>query len=275
MLQRQILRLAIVVVAVVGLAGVARAKRVKQYKYVGSHPLGDGYCYIAAPHVHIVAPGNKKRVALEYRVYEDHYHFVGDPVARGYDGDTVGYYGHHPIALDVVAGAHVDGAPHTVVYCYLNGPHFHAYAPAPDLQFETKGGVYWYVGTYPREYEEEKPELVRINPLYARVEYERPVVEVEPPVAYVGPIVEVHAPAVVVDAPPARAEVSAGVEVDVHIPAPSLHLDVGVPGVIVVDDDHHHGERRYRKHHHKREKRVYRREHRRKRSHKIEKIWKH
>ena len=264
----------LVLTTVLGVAGVAQAKQPKRWKYVGGHPLHDrGYCYIEAPHVHAYAParGNQRRIKLEYRVYDDHYHFVGDPVARGYDGDTSTYYGHHPIALDAVAGADVEGAPHIVVYCYLDGPHFHAYAPPADLTFEVKGGAHWYVGAYPPAYESDKVALVKINPLYAKVEYARPVVEVEPPAAYVGPIVDVHAPVIAVEAPVGHGEIRGGLEVDVHIPTPTLSLEVGLPGVVVVDEHHDHGRRvRGRHGHGKHEKRSHKRK-KSKRS--VERIW--
>jgi hypothetical protein len=170
----------------------------------------------------------------------------------------VSYYGHHPIAVDAVAGVHVAGTPHDLEYCYLNGPHFHAYAPAADLKFELKGGAYWYVDAYPKAYETDKRALVRINAVYEPIVYARPVITVEPPVAYVGPILEVHAvvatPSVVVEAPGAHAEVRGGLFVDVHVPRPTLEVQVGLPGIVVVDDDHHHRHRTVhveRKHKHK------------------------
>jgi hypothetical protein len=237
MMMSRILSLAIAGV-VVGLA--AGAADAKQYKFVGGHPIEGGFCHIGAPHVHVFAPAKAK---LSYRVHDGHHAFVGDPVAHGYDGEHHGYYGHHPIAVDVVAGVAVDGAPHHIEYCYLDGPHFHAYAPPADLKFEVKGGVYWYVDAYPPEYERDRPALVKINGLYADVDYARPVVEVEPPALYVGPIVRVHAavPAVVVDAPPPpHAEVRAGIAVDVHVPTPTLEVGIGLPGVVVVEEHHHH-----------------------------------
>lgn len=260
----------LVAAGVLSVSGLAQAKKHKHYKYVGGHPLDKHeYCYIEAPHVHVFAPahGNKKRIKLEYRVYDDHYYFVGDPVARGYDGEPYGYYGHHPIAADVVAGMDVE--PHVVTYCYLNGPHFHAYAPPPDIEFEVKGGVRWYVGAYPPEYERDKRVMVQINPLYAEVHYDRPVVEVDPPEAYIGPIVEVHAPVVAVEAPVAEAEVHGGVEVDVHIPTPTLEVEVGLPGIMVIDDDHHH----HRSHKKFKGHGKYKRRHGKKRKHGIKNVW--
>lgn len=238
---------------VLGVLGTASAAHAGQVRYVGGHPADHGgYCHIEASHVHVYAPakGNKKKAKLLYRVHDHQYHFVGDPAGHAYDGPRVSYYGHHPIALDVVAGDHVEGAPHDVAYCYLDGPHFHAYAPAPSLEFTVKGDANWYVGAYPEVYERDKVALVRVNAIYRPMTYERPVIEVEPPAAYVGPIFVVGAPAVIVETPARpRAAVRAGVEVDIHIPTPTLEIGIGVPGVIVVDDHHHH---RHRKVKHKR-----------------------
>jgi hypothetical protein len=209
-------------------------------------------------HVYAPAKGNKKKAKLLYRVHDHQYHFVGDPAAHDYDGPRTSYYGHHPIALDVVAGVSVDGAPHDVAYCYLDGPHYHAYAPAPNLEFEVKGDAHWYVGAYPDEYTRNRPALVRVNAVYRPIEYTRPVIEVEPPTAYVGPIFVVDAPAVIVETP--RARVRGGVSVDVHIPTPTLEVGIALPGVIVVDG-HHHSHRKHKHKHYKKHKRY--RKHRR------------
>jgi hypothetical protein len=217
-----------------------------QVKYVGVHPAaGGGFCYIEAPHVHIYKPHkSKKKIKLLYRVHDGHYHFVGDPIGHGYEGPRHAYYGHHPIAVDVVAGVHVDGAPHHVEFCYLDGPHYHWYAPPADLEFTVKGDAYWYVGVYPPRYKKHRKVLVGINAVYRPIRYTRPVIEVEPPAAYVGPIVEVHAPVVEAGVVPARVhgpvvhgEVRAGVEV--VVPAPTLEVGVSLPGVVVVEEHHH------------------------------------
>ncbi|HUH01452.1 MAG TPA: hypothetical protein VML75_05615 [Kofleriaceae bacterium] len=248
---------------VAGIAGTTSTAHAGQVRYVGGHPADHGgYCHIEASHVHVYAPakGNKKHTKLLYRMHDQQYHFVGDPAAHHYDGPRVSYYGHHPIALDVVAGDHVEGAPHDVTYCYLDGPHFHAYAPAPSLEFTVKGDANWYVGTYPAEYERDRVALVRVNAIYRPMKYQRPVIEVEPPAAYVGPIFVVGAPAVIVETPVrSRGVVRGSVGVDVHIPAPSIEIGIGLPGVVVVEEHHHHRKykhRKYKKHKkHKRHRR--------------------
>src|SRR5262245_24567539 len=97
----------------------AAPAQAKQVQYVGTHPIvadaGGGYCYIEAPHVHVWAPA---RAELTYRQHDGAYFFVGDPVAHGFDGPKHAYYGHHPVAVDVVVGEEeLDGDE--VEYCYL------------------------------------------------------------------------------------------------------------------------------------------------------------
>ena len=67
-----------------------------------------------------------------YRDYDGASFFIGDPVAYGYDGPKHASSGHHPVSVGVVAGAHYD--PDDVEYCYLDGPHYHYYAPAPNVK---------------------------------------------------------------------------------------------------------------------------------------------
>jgi hypothetical protein len=249
MIRQRFARWLVAGLAVGWLLATPRSVRAEQVKYVGVHPTPDGgFCYIEAPHVHIYKPHkDKQKVKLLYRQHEGHYEFVGDPVGHGYDGPRHAYYGHHPVAVDVVAGVAVEGAPHHIEFCYLDGPHHHWYAPPADLEFTVTGGAYWFVGTYPPEYERDRKALVRINAIYRPIEYQRPVIEVAPPPAYHGPIVDVHAPVVEVVTPavevvaPAvevRGAIRAGIEV--HVPVPTVEVGVGLPGVIVIDDHHHH-----------------------------------
>jgi hypothetical protein len=231
-LQRSILA---VFVALAALAGVAAGDKAdkrggKQVRYVGIHPIarayGGGLCHIEVPHVHIYAPAD----LVQYRDHDDAHYFVGDPVAYGWDGDRTAYYGHHPIYVDAVVEAEAPGEP---VFCYINGPHFHAFAPPMTLNLDWKldGNAYFYVGTPPPVYVEARPQLVKINAIYQPIEYQRPVVTVEPPSAWIGityPVVVVPAAAaVVVDGP----EVRGGVEV--HVPAvvvrpPSVEIGIGI-----------------------------------------------
>jgi hypothetical protein len=161
---------------------------------------------------------------------------VGDPVAYGYDGQRYTYKGHHPIHVGAVVG---DGDPDDV-YCYITAPHYHYFAPTEGPEFRIAGDAYFYVGDPPRAYVDARPAMMKINAAYQPLVYERPVVTVDAPVGWIGARAEfvVPAAAVVVESPAAGVVVApprAGVSVEAHIPAPSLHIDVGIglPGVIV------------------------------------------
>lgn len=183
----------------------------KQVRYAGIHaipkPEGGGICYVEGPHVHIYA-ANK----IEYRTHGDDQVFVGDPVAYGWDGPKHAYKGAHPIHVDAVVGGDPD-----VEYCYLEGPHYHSFAPPEGPEFKVVGDVYFYVGQPPRAFVEARPTYVGINATYRPMTYARPVVTVEAPVGWIG----------------ARAEFGAVV----HIPAPGVHIgvEIGGPAVIVHD----------------------------------------
>ena len=119
---------------VCALASVAIADG-KHHRFVGIHPVpkghGGGLCHIEAHHVHLYAPVDVK---VQYRVHDGWHHFVGDPVAYGWEGPKHSYYGHHPIEIHAVVGDdHEDTA-----YCYLEGPHYHAWAPPPDRRRPAK-----------------------------------------------------------------------------------------------------------------------------------------
>lgn len=207
----------------------------RQVRYVGIHPLpkseGGGMCYIEGPHVHVFDADK-----IQYRDHDGANYFVGDPVAYGYDGPRYVYKGHHPIHVNVVVG---DDDPDDE-YCYINGPHYHYFAPPEGPEFSVAGGAYFYVGDPPRAYVDARPAMMRINAVYQPLVYDRPVVTVDAPVGWIGARAEFAAPAVVV-APPAAGVVvappAAGISVEAHIPTPSLHVDVGIgaPAVIVHD----------------------------------------
>jgi hypothetical protein len=233
----------------------------KQVKFVGEHPIpkghGGGVCHIEAPHVHVYTPTDLK---VQYREHDDHYYFVGDPVAYGWDGPRHTYYGHHPIDIDVVVGDD-DGGDHHLEYCYLDGAHFHSYAPPPDLKFEVKADAHWYVGDMPEAYVSARAELDPIDVVYEPIVYARPVVVVEtPPPMWVGvryavvaPVVEIETPAVKV-----KGRGHHHHDADVHLVGPSLSIEVGVPSVVVdthvhgglyVEGGHsHHGHYKHKKH---------------------------
>jgi len=200
----------------------------KQVRYVGIHPVpkaeGGGVCYIEGPHVHVFA-ANK----LEYRDHRNHNYFVGDPVAYGYDGPRHAYKGHHPIHVHAVVGDDQED----VEFCYLDGPHFHGFAPPPAIEadFEVAGDAYFYVAEPPPAYIEARPAMIKVNATYAPITYARPVVEVEPPSGWIG--VRVGVPAVVVvDERPAPVVVAPRVRagIEVHVPVPTFSIGIGVGG---------------------------------------------
>src|SRR5258708_7961868 len=116
--------LGLAVIAQPALADHSRDHRFgRQVRFVGIHPIpkaeGGGMCNIEGPHVHIYV-ANK----LEYRDHDGDNYFVGDPVAYKYDGPKYSYKGPHPIHVEAVVGGDPD-----VEYCYIEGPHYHYFAP--------------------------------------------------------------------------------------------------------------------------------------------------
>ena len=225
-------------VALAVMAGTALAG--KQVKYIGIHPVakahGGGFCHIEGPHVHIY-PADK----VQYRDHRGHQHFVGDPVAYGYDGPKHAYKGHHPIHVHAVVG---DEEP-DVEFCYLDGPHYHYFTPPEGPDFKVVGDTYFYVAEPPKVYVDARPAMIEINAMYRPLVYARPVVTVEAPVGWIGARAEFVTPVVV--APAAR------VEGRVVVPVPSVKVDinVGVPGVIIRDHRHPgrgHGHGKWKKH---------------------------
>ncbi len=235
---------------VLATAGTAAADK-KQHRFVGIHPIakghGGGVCHIQAPHVHVYAPTDVK---VQYRDHDGYHHFVGDPVAYGWDGDKHAYYGHHPVPVDVI----VDDREHPdMEYCYLDGAHYHAWAPTAelDLDLELRGDAYWYTGKFPKAYVEARPVYDSIDVVYQPIVYPRPavVVDVAPPEWYglvvVAPVVEVRGPR-----PRAHVQGAAVFEagVRVHVPPPpTIRVEVGLPSVHIGVGGHVHGG--YRGHH--------------------------
>jgi hypothetical protein len=197
--------------------------------FMGPHPVaakfGGGYCYIEAPHIHVYAPDHPQL----YQRAGDQYVFAGDPTPFGYDGEKHPFYGNHPIVT-------VGGEP---VFCYIDGPHFHAFAPPDVPDYKVEKGVAFYVGAYPPSY---RPQHYRkvVNAEYRPYVAMRPTIEVTPPPMWHGevwvapPAIEVAAPGVVVGAP--GVAVSApGIAVSapgVYVGAPGVY--VGGPGVAVA-----------------------------------------
>jgi hypothetical protein len=235
----RILTLLMILLMGVGVA-VADHKYGKQIRYAGSHPIpkseGGGMCYIEGPHVHIYA-ANK----LEYRMHGDDEVFVGDPVAHGWDGPKYAYKGPHPIHVEAYAGGDPDEE-----YCYIEGPHYHEFAPPEGPEFRMVGDAYFYVGEPPHAMIEARPTYVGINAYYQPLVYTRPVVEVDAPVGWIGGRAEVWGPGVVVETPGVmvvgkhgRAVVGGGAVVEggigVVVPTPSVHVgvDIGIGGGVV------------------------------------------
>lgn len=220
---------AIAALAIAGIesaAPVSAAPVVTQVHYVGIHPIpkaaGGGICYIEGPHVHIYEADK-----LQYRDHHGAHYFVGDPVAYGFDGKHYAYKGPHIIHVDMVLA---DDQPDEE-FCYLEGPHFHYFAPPDTPEFELRGDAYFYVGEPPKVFVDARPALVKINAVYTPIVYERPVITVEPPSAWIGLRAEFMTPAVVVEAP--RAQAAAGVivappSVSIKAVMPSVHIGVGV-----------------------------------------------
>jgi hypothetical protein len=208
----------------------------KQVMYVGVHPIpaaaGGGFCDIEGPHVHVFLP---EHADVLFRTIGGAYLFVGDPAAFGYDGPKHAFYGRHPIPVDeLVPGEHPehDGT----VFCYLDGPHYHAYAPPPSLKFVERGDAYWYVGDWPRSYRVDGPRYQKINAVYKPLVYARPVVVATAPPGYHVPTITVDvAPAVVVRTPQV-----------IEVPAPWLVVDDGYVYEVRYGRHHHH----HHHHHH-------------------------
>jgi hypothetical protein len=162
---------------------------------------------------------------------------VGDPVAYGFEGPKFAYKGHHPIHVDAVLE---DGIPDEE-WCYIDGPHFHPFAPPSGPEFTQTAGAYFYVGAPPKVYVDARPAMVKINAIYTPIVYERPVIDVAvaPPSGWIGvryPAVVVAAPGVVVETP--------GIHLDVGV-----GLGIGIGGGVIVDEHRHHDNGWHRGHH--------------------------
>jgi hypothetical protein len=214
-----------ILVAVLTLSSlVARVAEARHVRFAGPHPIaakyGGGYCYIQAPHMHIYGPDRPNL----YQNDQGEYTFTGDPTPFGYEGDKYPYYGNHPLVS--VTG----GEP---VYCYINGPHFHA-EPPPTDGYRMKNGVAFYVGPFAPGYATMRQQRVRmVNAEYRPYAQYRPTVQVEPPPEWQGevyvapPSLEVSAPGVQINAP-------APPGVVVSAPAPRVVVAPPPPPGIVV-----------------------------------------
>ena len=241
------MRATVIIAVLIAATATAAAAKSRQVGYVGIHPIpkseGGGLCYIEAPHVHIYAADK-----VQYRDHRGDHYFVGDPVAYGYDGPKHVYKGHHPIHVHLAVG----DADEDVEYCYLDGPHYHAFAEPEGPELKVVGGAYFYVGKPPAVYVDARPTYITINALYRPFVYVRPVVEVEPPEGWIGATVVVDAPgavvvaapgAAVVAAPGVRAGVGIRAGVEVHLPPPpsvrvEVGVGIGVGGGVIVKGKH-------------------------------------
>jgi hypothetical protein len=214
--------------------GTAAADK-KQYRYVGIHPIakayGGGMCHIMAPHVHIYAPINAK---VEFRVHDGYNYFIGDPAAYDWDGPKTSYYGHHPVPVNVI----VEDDYEDTEYCYIEGPHFHAWAPPPDMEVKLVGGAYWYTGTFPDAYVKAQPVYDPIDVVYEPMVYTRPVVVVDaPPPGWYGiGIVDIHGHGNGHAYGHGHVDGVVGVGVGVEViapPPPVVRVEVGLPSVHV------------------------------------------
>jgi hypothetical protein len=215
------------------LVATSAAAQATVVHYMSQHPLprkmGGGFCYIDVAHVHDFGPSDPRM----YRQIDGQYYFVGDPSPFNYEGPRSAYYGPHPIVEANVQLGHPE-------YCYLQGPHYHSYAPPAQASFELRGGAYWYTGNYEPAYYDGRARYASVNEAYAPIVYTRPVVDISvAPVAFRGEIVGGgpgwRATAVVGAPPPPVVQVGVGIGVG------------GPPGAVVVehDDRHHRGWERH------------------------------
>jgi hypothetical protein len=205
MMKRIVLAAAILLVA-----SAATADRKRQVRYLGIHPVakvhGGGACYIEGPHVHTYEADK-----IQYRDHRGHNFFVGDPVAYGFEGPKHAYKGHHPIQVHAAVG---DDDPDTE-FCYLDGAHYHSFAPPEGPDFKRAGDVYFYVGTPPKAYLDARPTMIQINDTYKPLVYTRPIVTVEAPAGWIG------------------------ARVEIVVPAPAVRVHVHTPAVIIRDHRHY------------------------------------
>ncbi len=221
----------------------------KTVEYLSQHPVphkyGGGFCNIEVPHVHNYPPDDPRM----YRETNGQLYFVGDPAPFGYDGPRYTYYGAHPVVDAEVRF----GRP---VYCYIKGPHYHWYQPPAQAQFQLSGGAYWYVGSFPPAYYDDRPRYAAINDAYAPLPYTRPVVDVQVAPPSVRAEISIGGPgwraSAVVGGPPAPGYVAP----PPPPPGPALQIGVGInlggPPVVggpmierreIIEDrrDHDHG----------------------------------
>jgi hypothetical protein len=218
-------------------------------EYVSQHPVphkyGGGFCNIDVAHVHNYPPGDPRM----YRQIGSKYYFVGDPTPFHYEGPRYSYYGAHPVVDAEVQLGHP-------VYCYMKGPHFHWYQPPPQAHFQLTGGAYWYVGSFPPSYYDERPRFAVVNEAYAPLPYARPQVDIHVAPAVVQAQVSIGGPgwsaSAIVGGPAVPIVVQPVVPLaplpvlvpGVPVPVP-VGVGVGIGGPVVVAPGYYHDHGRH------------------------------
>lgn len=208
-------KLGAIIAAVVLSTGLSSTAHARVVEYVSRHPVphkfGGTFCTIDVPHVHNYPPGDPRM----FREDNGQYYFVGDPSPFSYDGPRYSYYGAHPVVDAEIHFSHP-------IFCYIKGPHYHWYQPPPQAQFQLSGGAYWYVGTFPQVYYDERPRYVVINEAYAPMPYARPAVDIHVAPPAVAAAISFGGPGF------SAAAVVGGPAVYVAPPAPAVQIGVGV-----------------------------------------------
>jgi hypothetical protein len=142
-------------------------------RFLGSHPIpnpaGGGYCYVEVSHIHHYRPTPE----FLFQEVDQQHVFTADPSPFSYDGERHAFYGHHPITTN-------DGA--ALVYCFLDGPHYHPFAPPNEPDFVVKNGVTFYVGLFAPYFFQLKARVGRaVNEFYQPHARLRPSIDVSPP----------------------------------------------------------------------------------------------
>lgn len=108
------------------------------YCFDGPHPVdtrvvpGATWDNATGRHVHPYPPFDLRLFSFEKGCY----YFIGDPTDFGYAGSTYSYYGAHPILAAYGGG-----------WCFMIGPHHHAWRPWSPL-FVTVGPWFYWQGSY-------------------------------------------------------------------------------------------------------------------------------
>lgn len=115
------------------------------YYYYGEHPVnglyGDGFCFEESYHTH-----NYQPEYVDFYVFQEgYYYYIGDPWFFAYPYHLYWFYDPHPVVINLI-----------VHWCYIDGPHTHAFAPEPVKFFVFSDGAYMYYGQHLWNYKPEK-----------------------------------------------------------------------------------------------------------------------